>query len=110
MIACKSITEGSHDRNVDVDAEEEAMEECPLSTCFSSLLSLTSYTTQNHQARGGWLYVRELGPPTSPIKNTYHRLSTNQSGGGIFSIDFSSFQKTLGCVKWTSKTRMINIK
>lgn len=79
MIACESITEGSHGRNVEAETEEDAMEECPLRSCFSSLLSLMSYTTQNHQASGGWvgewLYGSELRPPpTSTIKNTYHRL------------------------------------
>lgn len=71
----------------------------------SNLLSLVSYSTQNHQHMGGTTHG-ELRPPTSVIKQENAAQvcpHTTQSGGGIFSIEVFSSTMTLTCKVETSQ-------
>lgn len=63
----QSISERSEGRNLEVEIETEAIEEC-YSLAFSSWLGSTSflYTTQDHLSRGGAAHCG-LDPPRSVV-------------------------------------------
>ena len=58
----KSGQELKPDWNLEAGADTEAMEGCCLLACFSALLSLLSYRTQDYQPRDDTTHYR-LGPP-----------------------------------------------
>ena len=62
----RKVRVGAQGRNLEVRTEAEAVERCSSLACFHGLLSLLSYTTQDHQPWDGTV-PGELGPPTSII-------------------------------------------
>lgn len=67
-LGSQSIPGGSLERNLEADTDAEAMEKCYLLACSLGLLTLLSYSTQDHLHRDGTAH-REWGPPTPPAIN-----------------------------------------
>jgi hypothetical protein len=70
----------------------------PWRVLLTSLLSLLSYRTQDHNRRDGFSH-NGLGPPPLITKKMPYRLPTDESYGGIFSSEVSFFLMTLEFVK-----------
>lgn len=89
-------------RNLEVETEAEAMEECSLLTCSSWFAQLYCLKPTRTTCPGvvpppmGWALSHQ-----SLIKKCSISLPTDQFGGGIFSVEFSSSQATVACVDVT---------
>jgi hypothetical protein len=80
----QSLIKASQDRNLRQEMKQKSWSNVAYWLALHGLLSLWSFTIQDHLPRGD-VILRELGPPTSIMKqeNVPSDLPTGQSDGGI---------------------------
>ena len=86
-------------RNLEAGSDAEAVEECCLLTC-STWLCLLSCKVADHQPRDATTH-NVPDPPHNRLRKCSPGLPTIWPYGSMFSIEDSSFQITLPCVKLT---------
>lgn len=92
----RKLKAGAQDRKLEAGIVAETMEKHCLLACFQGLLSLISYTSQDHQSWSRTTLTHCWLPPASEIFTD----KKNESDRGIFSVEVPLSQITLLFSRW----------